>query len=125
MSTTRLSPSPSTIVPSSVQSKEHSLVQSQMQSPVQSQVHSPVQSQVQSSVPSQVPITNPISVANTHLMVTRSKAGIFKHKAYSATKHPLPDSIDYVPTTYLQAGKYKHWRLVMQEEFNSLQLTGT
>lgn len=114
MLTTKLSSSPSTIVPSSVQSYEHSLVQSQvqsqMQSPMQSQVHSPVQSQVQYS---------------THLMVTRSKAGIFKPKAYFPTKHPLPDSIDYVPTTYLQAAKYEHWRLVMQEEFNALQLTCT
>ena len=45
--------------------------------------------------------------------------------AYSATKHPLPINLEYVPTTYLQASKYAHWRSAMQEEFNALQSTGT
>ena len=60
-------------------------------------------------------------------MQTRSKSGIFKPKAYTATKHPLPSHLDsdYVPSTYLQASKYSHWRAAMQDEFNALQHTGT
>ena len=40
-----------------------------------------------------------ISVVNTHPMVTRLKAGIYKPKAYSATKHPLLIDLEYVHTT--------------------------
>ncbi|KAM2276855.1 hypothetical protein ACFXTI_035234 [Malus domestica] len=58
-------------------------------------------------------------------MITRSKAGISKPKAYSATKHPLPDTVDIIPTTYLQASKHVHWRSAMQDEINALQSTGT
>lgn len=58
-------------------------------------------------------------------MVKRCKAGIFKPKAYSATKHSLHASVHYVPTTYFQASKYAHWGLTMQDEFNALQTTGT
>ncbi|KAM1608415.1 hypothetical protein EV1_020385 [Malus domestica] len=53
------------------------------------------------------------TVHNTHPMLTRSKAGIFKPKAFSATKHPLPSSLDFVPSTYLQASKHAHWRTAM------------
>ncbi|CAL9026369.1 unnamed protein product, partial [Prunus brigantina] len=62
---------------------------------------------------------------NIHPMVTRSKNGIFKPKAYTATKHPLSSSLDYVPTTYHQASKFAEWRSAMQAEFNALQSTGT
>ncbi|BBN68591.1 hypothetical protein Prudu_489S000400 [Prunus dulcis] len=62
---------------------------------------------------------------NIHPMVTRSKNGIFKPKAYTATKHPLSSSLDYVPTTYHQASKFAAWRSAMQAEFNALQSTGT
>ncbi|KAM0992753.1 hypothetical protein ACFX2A_008620 [Malus domestica] len=58
-------------------------------------------------------------------MITRSKAGISKPKAYSATKYPLPDTVDIISTTYLQASKHAHWRSAMQDEFNALQSTGT
>ncbi|KAM1015210.1 hypothetical protein ACFX1T_044917 [Malus domestica] len=60
-------------------------------------------------------------------MQTRSKSGIFKPKALTATKHPLPShlSIDYLPATYLQASKYPHWRKAMQEEVTALLTTGT
>lgn len=52
---------------------------------------------------------------NLHHMVTRSKAGIFKPKVFTATKHPLPVSTDSLttfpatPSTYLQASKNNHW----------------
>ncbi|KAM1664382.1 hypothetical protein ACFXTN_039912 [Malus domestica] len=60
-------------------------------------------------------------------MQTRSKSGIFKPKAYSATKHHLPSHIspDFLPTTYIQASKHSHWRQAMQEEFNALVNTNT
>ncbi|KAM1795066.1 hypothetical protein ACFX11_035468 [Malus domestica] len=60
-------------------------------------------------------------------MQTRSKSGIFKPKAITATKHPLSPHIasDYTPNTYLQASKHPHWRQAMQEEYNALLSTGT
>lgn len=58
-------------------------------------------------------------------MVTRSKNGIFKPKAYTTTKHPLPPIVDYISTTYNQASKHSKWRLAMQNEYNALQSTGT
>ncbi|KAM1069966.1 hypothetical protein ACFX15_001756 [Malus domestica] len=76
------------------------------------------------SVSSPAPTTS-LPPPNTHPMITRSKAGIFKPKVYAATKHPLPSDLDYIPTTYLQASKHAHWRSAMQDEFNALQSTGT
>ncbi|KAM1171421.1 hypothetical protein ACFX2G_022146 [Malus domestica] len=70
-------------------------------------------SSVQPSIPS-----------NSHPMLTRSKAGIFKPKALSATKHPI-DIDTFVPTTYLQASKHAHWVQAMSEEFEALRHTGT
>ncbi|CAN6716351.1 unnamed protein product [Malus baccata var. baccata] len=60
---------------------------------------------------------------NTHTMLTRSKAGIFKPKMLAATKHPI-DSSSFVPTTYLQASKYDHWNKAMLDEFQALESTG-
>ena len=60
-------------------------------------------------------------------MQTRSKSGIYRPRALTATKHPLPSHLspDYIPTTYLQASKHQHWRTAMQEEFNALLNTST
>lgn len=60
-------------------------------------------------------------------MQTRSKSRIFKPKALDATKHLIPShlSIDYVPTTYLQAFRQSHWSQAMQEELNALIATDT
>ncbi|KAM0986179.1 hypothetical protein ACFX13_013638 [Malus domestica] len=60
-------------------------------------------------------------------MQTRSKLGIYKPKALTSTKHPLPShlSLDYILTTYLQASKHPHWRQAMHEEFNALLNTRT
>ncbi|KAM1301045.1 hypothetical protein ACFX2H_012130 [Malus domestica] len=69
----------------------------------------------------------PHSSINNHPMQTRSKSGIYKPKAFTATNHPLLShlSLDYIPTTYLQASKHPHWCQAMQEEFNALLHTQT
>ena len=90
--------------------------------------HSPSSSSsVSLSNSSLVPIqpSHPPISENTHPMITRSKAGIYKSRAYSATKHPLPVYPDFVPSTYLQASKHAHWRVAMQAEYNALISTGT
>ena len=76
---------------------------------------------------STLPLSQSNHPVNSHPMITRSKAGIYKTKptAYVATKHPLPVDIDYVPSTYLQASKHAHWRAAMQDEYNALISTGT
>ncbi|KAM2607610.1 hypothetical protein TB2_036145 [Malus domestica] len=73
------------------------------------------------------PLSQPLSAPNAHPMQTRSKSGISKPKAYTATKHPIPPHLtqDFIPSTYLQASKCSHWRQAMQEEFNALLNTGT
>ncbi|KAM2735330.1 hypothetical protein PS2_023163 [Malus domestica] len=103
--------------------------------PPSSSPHSP-SSQVPANSPilaaSPTPVTSQLSAAsplpvvstNTHPMVTRSKAGIFKPKVLAATKHPL-DSSSFIPTTYLQASKHDHWTKAMSAEFQALQTTGT
>ncbi|KAB2629424.1 hypothetical protein D8674_034219 [Pyrus ussuriensis x Pyrus communis] len=80
----------------------------------------PGSSVVSPSAPGPLPVSD-----NAHPMVTRSKAGIYKPKAYAATKHPLPVPLDFVPSTYLQASKHAHWRAAMQDEYNALLSTGT
>ncbi|KAM1315704.1 hypothetical protein ACFX2F_019436 [Malus domestica] len=68
---------------------------------------------------------------HTHTMVTRAKAGIHKPKVFTATKHPLPPTLDSLtvipptPTTYLQASKNANWLAAMQVEYQALQSTGT
>ncbi|KAM1086604.1 hypothetical protein ACFX2B_012093 [Malus domestica] len=78
-------------------------------------------------VPDIVPVPPPTLPVSTHPMQTRSKSGIFKPKAFTATKHPIPSNLntEFVPTTYIQASKYPHWRTAMQDEFNALQNTRT
>lgn len=64
---------------------------------------------------------------NIHPMQTRSKSGIFKPKALTATKHHILSylAVDYIPTTYLQASKHSNWRITMQEKCNALLNTST
>ncbi|KAM2558058.1 hypothetical protein TB2_015106 [Malus domestica] len=66
-------------------------------------------------------------ISSVHPMQTRSKSGIYKPKALTATTHPLHSHFDseFIPTTYLQASKHSQWRAAMQDEFNALQSTGT
>ncbi|KAB2629117.1 hypothetical protein D8674_033912 [Pyrus ussuriensis x Pyrus communis] len=72
--------------------------------------------------PSAIPV-------NHHPMITRAKSGITKPKVFTATKHPLPPSVDHLttipspPTTYHQASKNPHWVQAMADEFAALQTT--
>ncbi|KAM1320462.1 hypothetical protein ACFX2H_005342 [Malus domestica] len=92
-----------------------------------SPVSLPVSDSLSSSPSSSPDSLPPSSLPNIHPMTTRSKSGIFKPKALLATKHPLSSSLslDYTPSTYLQASKHLPWRQAMQEEFNALLQTGT
>ena len=76
---------------------------------------------------SSIPSPSPNPALNTHPMQIRSKSGIYKPKAFAATKHLLPTHISpyFVPTTYLQASKHPHWVKAMQDEFLALKQTGT
>lgn len=87
---------------------------------------SPNQSSDSHVIPSSS-LSVPIPSSNSHPIRTRSKFGISKPKAFTATKHPIPQHLikDYVPTTYLQASKHAHWRQAMQEEYNALLNIGT
>ncbi|CAL9005508.1 unnamed protein product [Prunus brigantina] len=104
---------------------------------------SPLSSLSSSSPPSSVPFVSPhsqssfsvpsssIPVQNTHPMITRSKHGIFKPKALTATKHPLPPSLHSTallpptPTTYKQAAKHSVWVEAMKSELAALEQTNT
>lgn len=54
---------------------------------------------------------------NCHIMQTKLKSSIFKQKTLLTIKHHLPFNItkDYMPSTYIMAFKYAHWRQAMQE----------
>ena len=57
-------------------------------------------------------------------MTTHAKAGIFKPKAYIATKHRLPEALLLSePKSVKQALKDPFWFQSMQAEFNALQQT--
>ncbi|CAL2278094.1 unnamed protein product [Prunus armeniaca] len=96
-----------------------------------------------SSPPSFVPFVSPpsqpslsvpsssIHVQNTHPMLTRSKHGIFKPKALTATKHPLPSSLHSTallpptPTIYKQVAKHSVWVEATKSELAALEQTNT
>ncbi|KAM2075508.1 hypothetical protein ACFX1T_038387 [Malus domestica] len=98
-------PAPSAASPVSPSSPVSSLSSSFQPSPPPPSLH--LSSSSSSPTPSNIP-------TNSHLMITRSKAGIFKPKALSATKHPIAMD-NFVPTTYLQASKHAHWNQAMLE----------
>lgn len=75
------------------------------QGPIPTNTASHTESPHAASLTSNAPIIS-LPPTNTHPMITRSKAGIFKPKVYAATKHPLPSDIGFVPNTYLQASKH-------------------
>nr|KYP42598.1 Retrovirus-related Pol polyprotein from transposon TNT 1-94 [Cajanus cajan] len=56
-------------------------------------------------------------------MVTRSKNGIFKLKAFQVSKHPMPTVVE--PTCASQALKHIVWKQAMSDEFNALMKNGT
>ncbi|KAM1206793.1 hypothetical protein ACFX2G_007517 [Malus domestica] len=92
-------------------------------SPIFSYQVSPSPTMQDSPIPPPPPPLPPPST-NTHSMITRSKAGIFKPKALASTKHPI-NSLNFVPTTFLQASKHDHWMKAMSKEFQALQSIGT
>ncbi|KAM1941804.1 hypothetical protein ACFX13_029341 [Malus domestica] len=106
-------PASSTASPVPSSSPVSSMPSSSQPSPPPSSLHLPSRSSSQPHIPT-----------NSHPMLTRSKVGIFKPKALSATKHPIAME-NFVPTTYLQASKHAHWNQAMLEEFQALQSTGT
>ena len=63
------------------------------------------------------PLSTPSVSTKTHPMLTRSKNGIFKSKAYAV-------QADYAvtePPSYAVASKFSHWVAAMDLEFASLQ----
>ena len=87
--------------------------------------HTPPSTQVPRS-----PVFAPSSISspssNIHPMTTHAKAGIFKPKAYTTTKHPLliiPFPCE--PKTVKQALQDPIWLQSMQAEFDALQKTNT
>ncbi|PNX72737.1 retrovirus-related Pol polyprotein from transposon TNT 1-94, partial [Trifolium pratense] len=69
-------------------------------------------------------VTLPAPFAETHSMITRGKAGIFKpKKLFSITKYPLPPSAE--PTCVTEALKHSEWKQAMSDEFTALMNNGT
>ena len=63
------------------------------------------------------PLSTPSVSTKTHPMLTRSKNGIFKPKAYAV-------QADYAvtePPSYAVASKFSHWVATMDSKFASLQ----
>lgn len=65
------------------------------------------------------------SLPPSHPMQTKSKSGIFKPKAYSSTKHPLPmalltSSLPSAPTCFSKANQDPAWQAAMSTEIDAL-----
>lgn len=59
-------------------------------------------------------------------MVTRSQRGIYKPKAFHATKHQMPQSLlPSEPKSTKSALKDPFWHASMSKEFNVLQAQDT
>ncbi|KAG8499323.1 hypothetical protein CXB51_005887 [Gossypium anomalum] len=69
--------------------------------------------------PTAPPDVSPVSVINTHAMVTRSKAGIFKPRALCA------DKVEVEPCTVEEALSHPDWQLAVQAEFDALLANST
>ena len=70
-----------------------------------------------SIVPStSVVLSAPHSLPNTHPMLTRSKHGIFKPKAYAVVRNYVQEE----PPTFHIASRFPHWIEAMDSEYNSL-----
>ncbi|KAG8477106.1 hypothetical protein CXB51_030102 [Gossypium anomalum] len=61
----------------------------------------------------------PGSCGNTHAMVTRSKAGIFKPRILSA------ETVEFEPCSVDEALAHPQWKLAVQAEFNALLANNT
>ncbi|KAG8504119.1 hypothetical protein CXB51_002467 [Gossypium anomalum] len=82
---------------------------------------SAVQEEVPSTAnfPTEPPTVPPVSTINTHAMVSRSKAGIFKPKALCA------DKVEAKPCSVKEALAHPDWRLAVQAEFDALLANST
>ncbi|KAG8501579.1 hypothetical protein CXB51_003840 [Gossypium anomalum] len=69
--------------------------------------------------PTAPPDVSLVSVINTHAMVTRSKAGIFKPRALCTNK------VEVEPRTVEEALSHPDWRLAVQAEFDALLANST
>ncbi|KAG8484033.1 hypothetical protein CXB51_023002 [Gossypium anomalum] len=69
--------------------------------------------------PSEPPDVPPVPATNTHKMVTRSKAGIFKPKALCA------ENVEAEPCSVEEALAHPDWRLAVQNEFDALLANST
>lgn len=65
----------------------------------------------------------PLAPQNHHPMQTRSKSGIFKHKALLTTNVAI--NVVSEPYTFASAIKVSQWQHAMQEEINALKTQGT
>ena len=63
-----------------------------------------------------VPPSTSSSLPNTHPMLTRSKHGIFKPKAYAVVRNYLQEE----PPTFAIAFRFPNWIEAMDSEYNSL-----
>ncbi|KAG8493305.1 hypothetical protein CXB51_010827 [Gossypium anomalum] len=73
-----------------------------------------------SSSASSTPVASlPVSCGNTHAMVTRSKAGIFKPKVLSA------ETVEFEPCSVDEALAHPQWKLAVQAEFHALLANNT
>ena len=66
------------------------------------------------------PIVDLQGPVNTHPMVTRSKARIYKPKLLLADYGASSELDLFEPTTYHQAARHAHWRQAMDTEFYAL-----
>ena len=80
------------------------------------------------SIPSMiVPVPTSVTTQKVHPMTTRSKAGVFKPKAFSASSSKKAQ-IDYTvtkPPSFKVAAQHQQWCNVMNEEFDSLTRQAT
>ena len=68
--------------------------------------------------------TDPPPTLNSHPMITRSKHGIYKPKAFITKTAPLDHTLTE-PPTYKVASQYPQWCSAKDEEFDALQRQGT
>ena len=74
-----------------------------------------------------VPVPTSVTTQKVHPMTTRSKAGVFKPKAFSASSSKKAQ-IDYTvtkPPSFKVAAQHQQWCNVMNEEFDSLTRQAT
>ena len=72
--------------------------------------------EISDQLPSPLPLSTSSSLPNTHPMLTKSKHGIFKPKAYAVVRNYLQEE----PPTFAITSRFPHWIEAMDSEYNSL-----